>query len=662
MRTERPPYWFWRLDRWKLLLALLLLALAALVGLRGCGAPQVAAPTFSLPVAGAQLVAGALGDTAGTATAGARVRIFDGDRLLSETVAGPDGKWRLALPALAAGAHALTAQVIGPDGKTLAVSTPLSFTVQAAPTVAPVQPTATRPPAPTAAPTTPPTTAPTTAPTAAPPTVAPTPIAVAPTFTGPAAGTALMSGALGALSGTAAPGIPVRIFDGDKLLGEAITGPDGKWSFNLPALTAGGHNLLARAVYPDGRTVDAAAPLKITVAPAEAYPIFTAPAAGSTMRAGQPLLAGRAAPYSIVRVYDGETLIGETAANADGFWSLRPTTALAPGAHSLTAVAYLGGDMPPLRSQPLAIRVEAAPTITEPVAASLPPQFTTPAAGSTVKSGQPLLRGSATPGSRIRIYDGATLLGEAVADADGVWSFRPGQALANGDHTLIAVGLDAQGQESALRSQIPLKVAVEGAGPAAPVAPVLTTALPSPLLNNRPALSGTAAAGAKVRIYDGDKLLGEVTADANGQWYFVPPAALAAGAHTLRLAVVGADGKEVFAPAVVFTIAAEANAYEPPTITAPAGGQIVAGSPLRGTAPAGSTVQVYLDGTLLGTAIADAGGKWQFTLPTALRAGRRQVRVVAITREGVALSASAVLGIQVSAPLTLPVTGGQDPD
>jgi hypothetical protein len=35
---------------------------------------------------------------------------------------------------------------------------------------------------------------------------------------------------------------------------------------------------------------------------------------------------------------------------------------------------------------------------------------------------------------------------------------------------------------------------------------------------------------------------------------------------------------------------------------------------------------------------------------------------VAITREGVALSASAVLGIQVSAPLTLPVTGGQDPD
>ena len=89
MRFTHPPFWFWRLDRWKLLAALLLALLALLMALRGCGAPQVQAPEIALPdvqlpkitlpsVAGMR--AGEPIDLDGTAAPGAKVQISEGLR------------------------------------------------------------------------------------------------------------------------------------------------------------------------------------------------------------------------------------------------------------------------------------------------------------------------------------------------------------------------------------------------------------------------------------------------------------------------------------------------------------------------------------------------------------------------------------------------------
>ncbi len=74
----------------------------------------------------AGLRAGAPVALTGTAEPGARVQLFDGDKLLGETTAGPDGKWTLDLPALAAGGHSLTAQTTGADGAA-AASQPVTF-------------------------------------------------------------------------------------------------------------------------------------------------------------------------------------------------------------------------------------------------------------------------------------------------------------------------------------------------------------------------------------------------------------------------------------------------------------------------------------------------------------------------------------------------------
>ena len=48
----------------------------------------------------AELPPGAL--LAGTATPGTKIHLFDGEKQIGETMAGADGKWSLALPALAA--------------------------------------------------------------------------------------------------------------------------------------------------------------------------------------------------------------------------------------------------------------------------------------------------------------------------------------------------------------------------------------------------------------------------------------------------------------------------------------------------------------------------------------------------------------------------------
>ena len=58
------------------------------------------------------------------------------------------------------------------------------------------------------------------------------------------------------------------------------------------------------------------------------------------------------------------------------------------------------------------------------------------------------LSGTAEANATVKVFDGATLLGSAVANGSGAWSYTTA-ALANGSHSLTATATDAAGNTGA---------------------------------------------------------------------------------------------------------------------------------------------------------------------------------------------------------------------
>jgi len=359
----KPPYWYWQLDRWNLLIAAGLTALTVVLALSGGGAPQAVVaptpaptvaeipPTLDAPVVPtlgfadnqAALLAGKPSVVTGTAAPGARVQLFDGDTLLGETIADAKGVWAIDVPGLGPGVHALVVRATGVDGAS----------VESVPLVVTLTPRAATPAAVTS------------------PVVAP--VAV-PGIEIPAAGLAPAADTPLTLRGTAAPGAVVRIYDGDVLLGETTAGPDGVWQLELPGLAAGEHSLVVRTVAPDGTAVESA-PLPVVVAPEAPVvtpiltpsvapvvaPSISVPTADLTLAADTPgaVLSGAAAPGAVVRIYDGDALLGETVAGPDGVWQF-VLPGLAPGDHTLV-VRTTAPDGSVVESEPLRVAVAPRP-------------------------------------------------------------------------------------------------------------------------------------------------------------------------------------------------------------------------------------------------------------------------------------------------------------
>ncbi|MDP4785922.1 MAG: Ig-like domain-containing protein [Alphaproteobacteria bacterium] len=76
---------------------------------------------------------------------------------------------------------------------------------------------------------------------------------------------------------------------------------------------------------------------------------------------------------------------------------------------------------------------------------------------------------------------------------------------------------------------------------AAPAAP-LTIDLARVKPDGAAVFAGTAAPNAKIRIFEGDILLGETVANANGEWVIVLEKSLAAGQHLISVAMERSDG------------------------------------------------------------------------------------------------------------------------
>jgi hypothetical protein len=519
-----------------------------------------AAPVLTAPAAFVNTVTPTI---SGTAEAGSTVTVTVDGAVVGTVTASASGAWSYTLAsALAQGAHTAAATATDAVGNTSVSSAVRSFTVD---TVAPI----------------------------------------APVLTGPAA---LVNSATPAITGTAEAGSTVTVTLDGTAVGTVTANASGVWSFTPASpLAQGAHTASASSTDAAGNTSASSAPRSFTVdSVAPVAPVLTAPV--GAVATTTPVISGTAEAGSTVTVRVDGVMLGTVTASASGGWSYTPASPLAQGAHSATATATDAAGNTSVAATPRSFTVDTvAPTA---------PVLTAPAA--LVNSTTPAIMGTAEAGSSVAVTVDGAVVGTVTASASGAWSFTPASPLAQGAHTATATATDAAGNTSA--SSAPRSFTVDSVAPAAPV---LTA--PEGVVNTAtPTIEGTAEAGSRVTVRLDGTVVGTATADASGVWSFTPASALAQGAHTAVATATDAAGNTSPSSSPrSFTVNTSTDTVPPaaPVLIAPAALVNTTTPTISGTAEAGSTVTVRLDGAVVGTVVANASGAWSFTPVSPLAQG-----------------------------------------
>ena len=439
------------------------------------------------------------------------------------------------------------------------------------------------------------------------------------------------------------------MFDGATLLGSAVANGSGAWSYTTAALANGSHSLTATATDAAGNTGAASSLLAVTLVPPAAAPVITS-FSPDTGVVGDGItdpailtLTGTAVANSTVNISDGSTLLGTATASGTGAWSFT-TIPLPDGVHSFTATVTVSG-MTSAASAVMNVTVDTvAPAV--PTIASFSTDSGTVGDGIT-NDNTLTLSGTAEANATVKVFDGATLLGSAVANGSGAWSYTTA-ALANGSHSLTATATDAAGNTGAASSA--MSVTVDTVAPAAPTIASFSTdsgTVGDGITNdNTLTLSGTAEANATVKVFDGATLLGSAVANGSGAWSYTT-AALANGSHSLTATATDAAGNTGAASSAM-SVTIDTVAPAAPTIASFSTDSGTVGDgitndntlTLSGTAEANATVKVFDGATLLGSAVANGSGAWSYTT-AALANGSHSLTATATDAAGNTGAASA---------------------
>ncbi|ADO68124.1 adventurous gliding motility protein AgmC [Stigmatella aurantiaca] len=426
-------------------------------------------------------------------------------------------------------------------------------------------------------------------------------------------------------SGTAEPGSAVNIIVDGTSVGTATANASGNWSFTpTTPLADGPHTVRATATDVAGNTSPSSSTNNFTVdATAPVAPVVTTPANGSITNDNTPTYSGTAEPGSTVNIIVDGTSVGTATANASGNWSFTPTTPLADGPHTVRATATDAAGNTSPSSSTNNFTVDA----TAPVA----PVVATPANGSTTNDNTPTYSGTAEPGSTVNVIVDGTSVGTATANASGNWTLTPTAPLAEGPHTVNATATDAAGNTSPVSSTNTFTVDT-----VAPAAPVVTTPANGSLINDStPTYSGTGEPGSTINVIVDGTSVGTTTVDGSGNWSFTPTTPLAEGPHTVSATATDAAGNtSPSSNTNNFTVDTVAPAA--PVVVTPANGSTTNDNTptYSGTAEPGSTVNVIVDGTSVGTATANASGNWTLTPGAGLSSGPHTVNATATDAAG----------------------------
>ncbi|HEY4545317.1 MAG TPA: Ig-like domain-containing protein [Pedomonas sp.] len=391
-----------------------------------------------------------------------------------------------------------------------------------------------------------------------------------------------------------------------------------------------------------------------------------------------PTFTGTAEANSTVTLYDGNgNARGSVLADSTGNWSIT-TSALSEGSHSIVvrAVDEVGNES--AISAATVITIDTTGPVVSPPNMQAESDSGSSNTDNLTNVVRPGFSGTAEAGAIIQLFiDNAGNgdpsdplnwhLGNAIANQSGEWSITPTSDLPEGNWTIKARGRDAAGNFGIASPG--LSVTIDTTPPAAPSTPDLSAASDTGISNadnitndTNPTFTGTAGAGSTVELFndangngvvDAGESLGTATANGAGVWSIT--ATLGNGVHFIKAAARDAAGNASASSALSLHVDTTAPA-------APSIPDLTAGSDtglsdtdnltndatptFSGTAEAYAQMEIYANGTLIGTTTAASDGSWQFTA-TALGNGTYNITARAIDNAGNVSAQSAPLAITI---------------
>lgn len=499
------------------------------------------------------------------------------------------------------------------------------------------------------------------------------------------------------LYGVAQPDSLVKIYDiYSKAIGSVKAGADGRWSFT-PELTTDGTHVFS-ASYTDRfgaespRSDNFALTLDTKVPDAPSLnEVFddegrvTGPLkSGDITDDKTPTLSGRGDAGVIVRVWDGDKLIGSTVVDSRGEWKLE--VELGEGEHSLVVDSISKGGTVSEKTDPFRLVVDSnilpAPVVDEMVANNGDEERVLQPGDSTNDT-TPVLRGEGNNGDVISvIVDGETVASAIVRD--GKWEIELPE-LAEGSHDIELIAKDpSTGKESPTSD--PINVIIDITPPDQPKPPTIIdnegdkngpVEPGQPIDDNRPGFGGDGGnPGDKVEVIiedgTGNKVvIGTGIVGEDGKWEVKPENPIDDGNYQVIIGITDPAGNESQPSDPIDLIidtkkpGSMEGSYVLEDNVGPIQGNIENGMvtddkqpTLKGTSPDLSQVIIYID-DLEPIVVDVVDGKWSYELPE-LGEGNHKVEVQPVSQSGVKGDKEAAINFDVDTTIPEPVEGGVD--
>ncbi len=345
-------------------------------------------------------------------------------------------------------------------------------------------------------------------------------------------------------------------------------------------------------------------------------------------------ISGTAEPNSTLELYLDGVSLGTVAVDGDGNWTYDHTgTTLADGPYVLTATSTDAADNVSELSDPFAIVVDtntgSGTLIQGPVVSAISLDSGSSGTDGVTSDNSLVISGTAQPNSSVEVYIDGVSIGTVMADGAGLWSIdHTPTTLADGTYDLTAVQTDPAGNTAT--SPI-FEAVIDTDSPEPPVVTAISDDTGSSSTDaftsdNTLVFSGTAEPNSSVEVFLDGVSIGTVTADGAGLWSLDDTATVIGDGPHVLTATATDDAGNVSDPSAPYAFTVDTNSGTGtiaafPLISSMSDDTGVSATDeytsdhtlmFSGTGQLNSVLELFLDGTSIGTTSIDGAGNWTF--------------------------------------------------